>query len=104
MSTVVDVGLRPRSDLATDQYHAERLLSQLAIELRRVPVDERTCALHLRALALKRAVMRWSEDQPDESLRRAIVDEVRVMQDTALDWQRIWGKGRSGAGVRHMGE
>jgi len=94
MSTFVDVGLGPPSDLAMDQQDAERLLSELAIQLRGVPLDGRTSPLHLRALALKRTVMRWSDDQPDESLRHAVVDEVRVMQEEALEWRRLAGSGR----------
>ncbi len=104
MSTVIDGGLGPPSDLAADQHRAERLLAELAIELRRVPVDEHTRTLHLRALALKRAVMRWPDDQPDESVRHAVVDEVRVMQKEALDWRRASASWRKNAGERPAGE
>ncbi len=89
MSTLVDVGLGPPSDLAMDQQYAERLLSELAIQLRRIPVDRRTSPLHLRALALKRTVMRWPDDRPDKSLRHAVVREVRVMQEEVLQWRRL---------------
>ena len=104
MSTVIDGGLGPQSNLATDQHRAERLLTELAIELRRVPVDEHTRALHLRALALKRSVMRWPDDQPDESARHAVVDEVRVMQKEALDWRRASASRSKIAGERPAGE
>jgi hypothetical protein len=87
MSTVAggDRGTSTSSNLAADQHRAESLLSELATELRRVPVDEHTRSLHLRALALKRAVMHWAEQHPDESIRHAVVDEVLAMQRVARD-------------------
>jgi hypothetical protein len=48
-----------------------------------VPVDGPTRALHLRALSLKGAVMRWSEEQPEEPARRAVLDELLAMQTEA---------------------
>jgi hypothetical protein len=85
-----DLGSFP-SDLGADQRRAERLLSELAKELLRVPVDEHTRVLHLRALALKRAVMGWPDAQPPQSIRHAVVREVLSMQDEALVWRRSGG-------------
>ena len=82
--------------LVTDQHRAEALLAELATDLCRVPVDERTGALHLRALALKRHVMRWPEDHPDEAVRRAVVDEVLAMQRETRDWMRLTASRRLG--------
>jgi hypothetical protein len=92
MSTITDGDLhldRSSFSLAADQRRAELLLADLAMELRRVPVDERTRGIHLRALALKRAVMDWPKQQPDESIRHAVVDEVLAMQEEAVDWRRL---------------
>ena len=88
--------------LVTDQQRAETLLSELATELCRVPVERRTCALHLRALALKRHVMRWPEEHPDESVRRAVVDEVIAMQRETREWRQIAVSRRLG-GTQHGG-
>jgi hypothetical protein len=77
------------STLTTDQHRAESLLAELAADLRRVPVDGPMRTLHLRALSLKRAVMRWSEEHPEESVRRAVLDEVVAMQVEARDWRRL---------------
>jgi len=76
------------STLSADQSRAESLLAELAMDLCVVPVEDRTRALHLRALALKRAVMRWSEDLPEESIRRIVLDEVLAIQAEARDWRR----------------
>jgi hypothetical protein len=56
--------LRPPSTLAADTHLAEGLLFDLAVNLRRITVEKRACALHLRALTLKAVVMRWSESRP----------------------------------------
>ncbi|HXN34129.1 MAG TPA: hypothetical protein VN894_19835 [Polyangiaceae bacterium] len=98
-----DLGTIP-SDLASDQHRAERLLTELAMELRRVPVHEHTRYLHLRALALKRAVMRWPDEQPDGSIRLAVIGEVLAMQKEAQDWRRLSPSGRSAAGEGPAGE
>ncbi len=95
MATHGDLGSFP-SDLGADQRRAERLLSELAKELLRVAVDEHTRALHLRALALKHAVMGWPDAQPPQSIRHAVIGEVLSMQDEALAWRRLGGVDRPG--------
>ena len=75
------------SDVAADQDRAGALLAELAAALLRVPVDEQTRGLHLRALSLKRDMMRWHVERPDESIRRSVVGEILEMQDAARDWQ-----------------
>ncbi len=56
--------------------HAERRLRALAIELRRVPLAERTWRMHVRALELKRAVARWRAERPAVAERTALVAEI----------------------------
>jgi hypothetical protein len=82
----------PPSDLAADQARAETLLAELAGALMRVPVDERTRILHLRALSLKRVVMQWHVEQPEEPARRSVVAEIVSMHEAARDWKsrRFW--------------
>jgi hypothetical protein len=93
------------STLAPDRHHVESLLAELASELRRVPVDELTSPLHLRALSLKRAVMHWRDECPDESVRRAVFDEVRALHGEARDWRRLSRLGgRSAAGEVRGGD
>jgi hypothetical protein len=77
------------SAFTSDQHRAESLLAELATDLRWVPVDGRTRTLHLRALSLKREVMRWSEELPEESIRHSLLDEVVEMQAEARDWRRL---------------
>jgi hypothetical protein len=90
--TVLDAPSNP-STLEADTHRAEGLLFDLATELRRITVEKRTCALHLRALALKAAVMRWPESRPDQAERDALCDEaLSLLQET-----RAWrGRLRSG--------
>jgi hypothetical protein len=76
------------SDLEADQLRAEGLLFELAKDLRHVPLEERTRALHLRALALKQAVARWPQSAPDPASRQALCEEVLAMQRETRDWRR----------------
>ena len=87
MSTAVDRDLV--ASLAADQLHVQGLLADLAAELLRVPVEESTRTLHLRALALRRVVMRWPEDHPDEQNRRAVCNEVIALQEEARARRRL---------------
>ena len=77
----------PPADLAADQERAETLLAELAGALMRVPVDEQTRTLHLRALSLKRDVMQWHEKRPEEPVRRSVVEEILSMHEAARDWK-----------------
>jgi len=68
-----------------DLQHAEAVLYELAVLLRRVPLDEQTRDLHLRALHLKRDVAKWHEQVADESSRRAVLNElVRLRREASL--------------------
>ena len=62
---------------------AERLLFELAAELRFVPVEERTRRLHLRALELKREVRSWRTQPPELAACDALCDEVQSLADEA---------------------
>jgi hypothetical protein len=65
--------------LDADLVRAERLLFDLAGELRRVPVH--ACMhVHLRALQIKRVLMRWNEENPDDVTRHALLAELCTLQ------------------------
>ena len=64
-----------------DAQQAEQLLHELAIELRRLPYRERTRGMHLRALALKRAVSAWAADPScSEEQQRAVGEEIERLR------------------------
>lgn len=66
------------SPLVSDVHRAERILFDLAGQLRHVPVHQ-TLPLHLRALQIKQLVMRWSEALSDDASRhavQAVIDEL----------------------------
>jgi P2-related tail formation protein len=67
------------ASLFADTLRAERLLTALASELRRVSVHDAR-AVHLRALALKGAVTRWAELAPDEAARHAVIGELAALR------------------------
>jgi hypothetical protein len=72
-----------------DLRRAEALLHDLALELRRVPLEERTRRVHLRALALKTEVVRWRTAPPTEAARRAVLEELVALNDDARRQRRI---------------
>ena len=64
-----------------DAQQAEQLLHELAVELRRLPYQETTRGMHLRALALKRAVTAWAADPScSEEQQRAVGAEIERLQ------------------------
>ena len=66
------------SPFISDVQRAERILFDLAGQLRRVPVHQ-TLALHVRALQIKQLVTRWSEQLSDDASRHAVhavIDEL----------------------------
>ncbi|MCL2449555.1 MAG: hypothetical protein FWD17_11455 [Polyangiaceae bacterium] len=66
--------------LADDQQRAERLLYELASDLRFVAVEEATRDLHIRALEIKGAVAHWAELRPDDRTREETCDEIVALQ------------------------
>ncbi|HZU83102.1 MAG TPA: hypothetical protein VE987_09310 [Polyangiaceae bacterium] len=92
-----------------DRAHAEALLFDLAADLRLVPVEETTRALHIRALQLKANVVLWSADSPDEGARRAVCAEIAALHEQARDCRRRMRSGRqlavaaSADGARRQG-
>lgn len=103
MSNAVDGDTRARlASFSGDQRRAEALLADLGSHLRRVPVEERTRALHLRAIALRRIVIRWSEDQPDEATRAAQCKELVSLAEEAREWRRVLVSGRQLASERSV--
>jgi hypothetical protein len=71
--------------LKTDRNDPEGLLSELAAELRHVPVEEATRELHTRALQLRAVVAMWSANPPDETARRATCDEILALHREARE-------------------
>ena len=103
MSNAVDCDIRARlGGLAGDQRRAEALLADLGTHLRRVPVEERTRALHLRAIALRHLVTRWPEEQPTEATRKALCDELVALGDEAREWRHVLVSGRQLASERSV--
>jgi hypothetical protein len=74
--------------LEADASHAESLLYELAVTLRRVPVEESTRRMHVRALDLKRQVVRWRADQPPRDERLSALDEIDQLAQEAAFWQQ----------------
>jgi hypothetical protein len=72
-----------------DLHRAEALLHDLALELRRVPLEERTRRLHLRALALKTEVGTWRTTPIDEAARRAVLEELLALNNDARRHRRV---------------
>jgi hypothetical protein len=64
--------------LAADVRRAERVLFDLAGELRRVPLHA-SLRLQLRALQIKRLVTGWTERASDDASRRAVLDELLAL-------------------------
>ncbi len=63
---------------------AEELLREIATDLMRVPIDERTRGLHVRALSLKRVVMSWSRLSPPEDNVVAMIDTLDALRIEVL--------------------
>ena len=72
-----------KSELVVDKGSVEQLLFALATELRVVPLESSTRALHVRALKIKGAVSRWIEDFPDKHTRETVRDEVLALRREA---------------------
>jgi hypothetical protein len=70
----------PSSVLAADQQRAERLLFELASDLRFLPLGDGTRQLHIRALEIKGAVGRWMLDPPGAIAREATCNEIVELQ------------------------
>ncbi len=70
----------------------ERDLYELALELRRVPVDERSRKVHVRALELKRELRKVAA--LDEHALRAVREEIRGLLAEAIRLRRELLTGR----------
>jgi hypothetical protein len=66
--------------VSTDVTTAEELLREIATDLMRVAIDERTRGLHLKALALKRVVMGWSRVPPSVESVSAMIDTLDALR------------------------
>jgi len=76
------------SELEATKRIVEQRLYDLASELRFVPVRENTRPLHLRALALKRALREWSAVPPPPDALAAMHAELRALLDAARSARR----------------
>jgi len=75
------------NDLTTS---ADSLLREIATELVKLPLDGRSRPLHLKALALKQVVLRWSGSPPPGEFD-AMLDELRLLQAQVLEIRRTSG-------------
>jgi hypothetical protein len=66
-----------------DARCAEELLHELALDLRHVPVDGQTQALHVRALQIKRDVIRWADQSLAAEERTRVLDELSELRAVA---------------------
>jgi hypothetical protein len=71
-----------------DRRQAETLLYEIAIRLQALPFERDTGCLHLRALALKRTIATWADQDPDDAEHQAVFDEIRSLE-RATDASRL---------------
>ena len=64
---------------------ADELLREIATDLIRVPVNERTRRLHLRALALKQVVMSWAHVAPSNESVDAMLEALAALRVEVLE-------------------
>jgi hypothetical protein len=68
-----------------DSATADELLREIATDLMRVPVNERTRRLHLKALALKQEIKGWSFVAPTAEIVDAMHEALRTLRIEVLD-------------------
>jgi hypothetical protein len=71
------------STCADRRLQAETLLHEVATELRGLPFEESTRSLHLRALALKRAIAGWADREPEDGELVAVCEEIGSLEREA---------------------
>jgi hypothetical protein len=69
--------------MCPDSARAEAMLYTLALQLRRLPVNDRTHRLHVRALELKRDLARWCAEPGLAHAWGAAIAEIRALQVAA---------------------
>jgi len=69
--------------LGLDTERAEAILHEIAVELRFGGLGDQVVPLHVRALALKREVARWSrrENAPEEAERQSTIEELLALHE-----------------------
>jgi hypothetical protein len=78
---------RTTSNPAADPREAtEFLLSQVATTLLRIPFNDRTSGLHVRALHLKRRLDRSRTTSTSDDERRATRESVLALRSDAESW------------------
>jgi hypothetical protein len=66
---------------------AKAQLHQLALELRRMPIDDEVIHLHLGALELKRDLLRWEREAPASADVQDALDKIeRIRCQVAEHW------------------
>jgi hypothetical protein len=81
-----NTGAAPRPQGVEAQKHrADRLLYELAKDLRHLRVEQSTQALHVRALELKAHVSRWLEERPDARECEAVAEEILALHAEARE-------------------
>ena len=65
--------------LDDETRRAEGILFDIAADLRRAPLAG-SLRLHLRALELKRMLVRWRDEPPDEASRAAVLRDLCALQ------------------------
>jgi hypothetical protein len=67
--------------LALDTERAQRILHDVALELRFGRLTGQVASLHLRALALKREVALWGESAPEKAERQSMIEELFALHE-----------------------
>lgn len=68
----------------------EQWLFDIAARLRRVPFGEKTMGLHLRSLALKRALSRLREGDAGAPRGASVIDELAALDGELSRAERRW--------------
>jgi hypothetical protein len=71
--------------MSSEDTTANELLREIATDLIRVPVNERTRRLHLKALALKQVVMGWSRQHPSNESVAEMLGTLSALRTEVLE-------------------
>ncbi len=71
--------------MGSELAEAESILREIAVELGRLPMDERVGPIHLRALALKRVVSDWSKNAPSVEHAASVLESLRLTRAQVHD-------------------
>ena len=74
---------------SSDDTTADELLREIATDLMRVPVNEQSRRLHLKALALKQVVMGWARQPPSNETIDAMLGTLSALRTEVLQMRAI---------------